>query len=241
MITCCSAGLGSILFAITVDSPELNVAPLGDQKQHRLSNEIIIAAPSVSSSKTRIGSKRPQIISFEEDENESINVLKSLTPPKLSNADVKPLDEYKPLETAERTKANTSDYVIIETNDLIKINEIEIKYAEPESPTTIKMCSPIVAAYPDIFSYKEADLTVVPIIDSISSNIATQSSSASVSSSSSLSTEKPLSSTSLNESLHSSIISDEKSTSSTVDVNSRITELEQRCISLEQQVAALTM
>lgn len=271
-----AAGLGSILFAITVDCPELNVAPPSESipiLQRR--QEPIIAVPTVSSSSERksIGSKRvKQIISFEDDENAlttlNNNLLKSSTPPtatSLADACLKYQEKERlAKEKVQKIKTDSTYERIMQTTDItsnvIQSNEIETDYIEPESPTSIKMYSPIAsetyAMLSKTFDPKEIEAT----ISKSDSNTPTQSPPSDTTSTTSHSTthsstsasvqnhisSQPSQSESIN-SMHSSM--DSVSNSLTESVPSpdeikqkqRIEELEQRCMILEEKVSTLTL
>lgn len=191
-----AAGLGSILFALTVDNPELNIAPVVESISSRPVNEIIIAVPIVSSTTERksISSKRTAaIISFEEDEASLINnnVFKSSTPPtsvSLADACLKYQEKQKLAEEKSKTFVTDSTFERIHAEPIdvgSSQHPSETDIIEPESPTAIKII-PITHTYPmsPSFSssyddtYKETDSSMSKATDSssITSNTTTHSS-----------------------------------------------------------------
>lgn len=244
-------GLGSILFAITVDSPELNVVPPNETKSLRKSNEIIIAVPTVCSTTPKerksIGIKPIQIISFEDDESEQSssnsnnNNLSNLTSPSLSETCLK----YTEKEKQEMENSQTSDSAYERNTNCTEPIAVtpkpnETDYIEPESPTSIKLYSPVLSSktYPmtsHLFDFKETDSTISKTTDSssIASTTTTTSSTSAI--------QQPVSShPSRSESLDSSFSSTQVA-SNGIDTNLRVQELEERCASLEEQVTTLTL
>lgn len=248
-------GLGSILFAITVDCSELNVASTAETVSPRQTNEIIIAVPSVSSTSERkaTSSKRPQIISFEDDDSViNNNVLRSSTPPiasvslsdaclKYDNKTILNKTTFESDSTYERVMKSSDP---IESTNINERNETE--YIEPESPTEIKIFNTITEPYPPLsisYESKETDSTISKVTDSSSVT-------SSATTNSSTSAKNPISSQpSTSDSMHSSISRSSENVSEAADSGSnieheqmiRIHELEQRCASLEEKVTALTL
>lgn len=192
-------GLGSILFAVTVDSPELNIAMTAESVSPRQNNEIIIAVPTVNSSTNErkpVSSKRAAIISFEEEENASLannNVLKSSTPPKtvsLADACLKYQEKQKIAEEKSKPKfLSDSTYERLHAEPISigsMVHPRETEYIEPESPTAIKIITPITQTYQSShtaslstsYDYKEIDSSISKTTDSssITSNTTTHSS-----------------------------------------------------------------
>lgn len=262
-----NVGLGSILFAITVDCSELNIAPPSEAIPIRQANEIIIAVPSVSSlnEQKTAKAKRKQIISFEDDENASTinsNLLKSSTPPttvSLSDACLKYQEKERLAKEKVQTIKTDSTYerlmhsadAVIPSN-VIEPNETD--YIEPESPTSIKMFSTVASEAYSMLSHafdpkeidsniSKADDTVIPTSDS--SSMTSNSTDSSTSSSAPNQIEiEPKSPT---ESIDSSMSSVNNSTSASVtapddaEQKLRIQELEERCVNLEAKVTALSL
>lgn len=257
------AGLGSILFAITVDSPELNIIFPVETKNLQKPNEIIIAVPVVgSSSDTKsspdiksTGSKRKQIISFEDDEIESISShsSSSIKSPTISLSDACLKYEEKEKQRIESIQVicNDSSYQRImnltEPPQCNKMPSFETECIEPESPTKIKIYKPVLSAkvYPTTFSSFKIDTT------DIDSNISNRTDSSSVestttttSSSSPIAPQQP-SYPSYSESMTSSIGSVCQSVHSVAETNTptnaQLEELEQRCASLEEQITTLQL
>lgn len=189
-------GLGSILFAMTVDSPELNIAPVVESSPPpRPVNEIIIAVPTVSSTGERKSttSKRAAIISFEDEENASfINnnlVRASTTPPttiSLADACLKyqekqklAEEKLKPFETDSTYERLHAEPINVASSSSVHPNETD--FIEPESPTAITMINPVTQTYPTFsssYDYKETDSSMSKATDSssITSNTTTHSS-----------------------------------------------------------------
>lgn len=259
-------GLGSILFAITVDCSELNVASNVETISPHQMNEIIIAVPTVNAFMERKSnsSKRAQVISFEDDDsvinnNISTVIMHQASPPKsvsLSKACLKYEDEEKSSTTNRRSFTTDSTYERItfqatETNDTKCNTEMpnETDLIKPESPTEIQIYNPITETYSHLsqsFDSKETDSSTVSKVSDSSS----VTSSATTFSSNSV--KNPVSpQLSQSNSMHSSIgqssenISEAVNTMTTNSVDQeqliRIRELEQRCSSLEEKVASLTL
>lgn len=185
-------GLGSILFAITVDSRELNITTAAESISPRQANEIIIAVPTVSSTaaeRKSAASKKAAIISFEEDENASLtnnNVLKSSTPPtsvSLADACLKYQEKQKLAEEKSKpfTTDSTYERLHAEPINISTVYPNETDYIEPESPTLIKIINPVSQTYPSLsnsYDYKETDSNISKATDSSSftSNTTTHSS-----------------------------------------------------------------
>lgn len=167
-------GLGSILFAVTVDSPELNVSTPAESTSPRQMNEIIIAVPTVSSISTErkpTASKKKAIISFDEDENSSIvnnNIFKSATPPtNVSLADACLKYQEKQKLTENKSKIITdSTYERIHAEPInvsSTVHPSETDFIEPESPTAITIINPMTQTYQSLsnsFDYKETDSSI---------------------------------------------------------------------------------
>lgn len=257
-------GLGSILFAVTVDSPELNIISPVETKSLQKPNEIIIAVPVVgSSSDTKsspdnnnksTGSKRKQIISFEDDEIESVSShsSNSIKSPTISLSDACLKYEEKEKQRIESIQAicNDSSYQRImnltESPQCNKMQSFETECIEPESPTKIKIYNPVLSAkvYPTTFSSfkivtKDFDSNISGRTDSSSVESTTTSTS-----SSSVAAQQS-SHPSHSESMTSSIGSINQSVHSVAETNAptnaRLQELEQRCASLEEQITTLTL
>lgn len=258
-----AAGLGSILFAITVDSSDLNVASVAETVSPKPTREIIIAVPTVSSSnerKSTSSTKRSQIISFEDDENATVannNILKSTTPPAtavpLSHACLKYQEKEKLAKEKRKTIKTDSTYErIMNTTESICTNPTsnvvqcsETDYIEPESPTTIQIFNPNNETYPSptsSFDFKESDSCVSKTTDgsSIASNATTHSSS-SVQNPESLQPSQENSMHSSISSAHDSVAALRHMISMEGVYTSKIQELEKRCASLEEQVTALRL
>lgn len=255
-------GLGSILFAITVDSSELNVASNAETISPHQMNEIIIAVPTVNASMERKSnsSKRAQVISFENDDsviNNNISkvIMHQASPPKsvsLSEACLKYEDKEKSSTTNRRSFTTDSTYERItsqatETNDTKCITEMpnETDLIKPESPTEIQIFNPITLS--QSFDSKETDSSTVSKVSSDSSSVTS-----SATTFSSNSAKNPVSpQLSQSNSMHSSIgqssenISEAVNTMTTNSIEQeqliQIRELEQRCSSLEEKVASLTL
>ena len=185
-------GLGSILFAVAVDSPDLNLATPAESVSPRQMNEIIIAVPTVSSTSSErksTASKKAAIISFEEDESVSLlnnNVLKSSTPPtavSLADACLKYEEKQKLAEEKSKPFNTDSTYERLHAEP-ISISPVypnETDYIEPEFPTSIKIINPVTQTYPSLsnsYDYKEIDSNMSKATDSSSftSNTTTHSS-----------------------------------------------------------------
>lgn len=186
-------GLGSILFAMTVDCIELNETTVAESASPRQNNEIIIAVPTVSSISERkpATTKRAAIISFEEDENASVmnnNVLKSSTPPtasvSLADACLKYQEKQKLSEEKPKPFETDSTYERLHAEPInlapVPAHPNETGYIEPESPTAITIINPITHAYPSLsnsYDYKETDSSMSKAdSSSITSSITTHSS-----------------------------------------------------------------
>lgn len=275
-------GLGSILFAVNVDSPELNIAMTAESVSPRQNNEIIIAVPTVNSStneRKSVSSKRAAIISFEEEENASLannNLLKSSTPPKtVSPADACLTYQEKQKIAEEKSKpkfVSDSAYERLHAEPISigsMVHPQETEYIEPESPTAIKIITPITQTYQSShttslstsYDYKEhiEDSSISKTTDSssITSNTTTHSSN----SPSNQVVSQPSQSDSMNSSISSAHNSISNSPTNEEDPSSRenelvsqiqelttvesehirrIHELEKRCASLEEKVTTLT-
>ncbi|XP_055298342.1 sorting nexin-29 [Sitodiplosis mosellana] len=186
-----AAGLGSILFAVAVDSPDLNIATLAESVSPRQTNEIIIAVPTVSSTTSErksAASKKAAVISFEEDESASLlnnNLLKSSTPPtavSLADACLKYQEKQKLAEEKSKSFTTDSTYERLhaEPINISAVYPNETDYIEPEFPTSIKIVNPLTQTYPLLSnSYdKETDSNMSKATDSSSftSNTTTHSS-----------------------------------------------------------------
>lgn len=254
-----SIGLGSILFAVTVDSPELNIVAPVETKSLQKPNEIIIAVPVVGASSDiqsqneskSMGSKRKQIISFEDDEMESVSShsSNSIRFPTMSLSDACLKYEVKEKQRIETIQAICNDSSYQRLMDLTATPQcsentatsIETEYIEPESPTKIKLYSPVLSAktYPTTLSKEfESAVSTPPQ----SSNVASTTTTAS--SSSAAAQQLPLH-TSLSESMTGSISSVNQSAHAVAECSSatsaRLQELEQRCASLEEQITTMTL
>lgn len=158
-----AAGLGSILFAITVDSRELNTLTVAEYKNR--SSEIIIAVPAVTKERKSTGNKRTQIISFED--NDPIEPNRNIVSPpipvhtnkSLSNACLKyvePSSSARPIRNfanmqsiaiPHKSIASSSDSILdphlaatLAQYDIVHSSSPrETDYLEPESPSSIKM------------------------------------------------------------------------------------------------------
>ncbi|XP_031625324.1 sorting nexin-29 isoform X2 [Contarinia nasturtii] len=261
-----AAGLGSILFAVTVDSPELNVSTLAESVSPRQTNEIIIAVPTVSSSTERksVAPKKAAVISFEEDENSSlVNDNVSLADACLKYQEKQKLAEEKSKpfttdSTYERLHAEPIN--IIATNSRILSNETD--YIEPEFPTSIKMIKPAIQTYPsNSYDYKETDSNQSKATDS--SSVTSDTTTNSSNSSPNQVTSQPSHSTSMSSSISNTTSSIEENenddeehenddenknelriqelTTTESEHIARIRELEQRCALLEDRLTALTL
>lgn len=257
------SGLGSILFAVTVDSPELNIISPVETKTLQKPNEIIIAVPVVgagsdtksSNEPKSTGSKRKQIISFEDDELESVSShsSSSIKSPTISLSDACLKYEEKERQRIESIQAicNDSSYQrIMNFTDPPQCSDhnttpIETECIEPESPTKIKLYGPVLSAttYPTTYSSFKIDSK------EFDSNISTRTDSSSAASTttttSSSSAAAQQSHPSLSESMASSISSVNQSAHIVAEnssaTNARLQELEQRCASLEEQITTLTL
>lgn len=177
---------------MTVDCIELNETSVAESASPRQNNEIIIAVPTVSSTKGErktATTKRAAIISFEEDENTSLinnNVLKSSTPPttavSLADACLKYQEKQKLGEEKPKPFVSDSAYERLHAEPINVVpvphpNETGI-YIEPESPTAITIINPVTQAYPSLsnsYDYKETDSKATDS-SSITSNTTTHSS-----------------------------------------------------------------
>lgn len=186
-------GLGSILFAMTVDCLELNETAAVESVSPRQSSEIIIAVPSVSTSERKsVSSKRAAIISFEEDENKSSvnnNVSKSSTPPtavSLADACLKYQEKQKLTDDQPKPFVSDSAYERLHAEPInvgaLLSHPNETDFIEPESPTAITIINPVTQTYPSLsnsYECKETDSSMSKATDSssITSNTTTNSSS----------------------------------------------------------------
>lgn len=184
------AGLGSILFAVTVDSLELNVPTPAESMSPRQVNEIIIAVPTVSSLSERktAAFKKAAVISFEEDENTLMinnNVLNSSATVPLSHACLKYQEKQKLAEEKAKLFVTDSSYERLHAEPInigaISTHANETEYIEPESPTAIQIYNPVPQTYPALtnsYDYKETDSSLSKATDSrsIASNTSTHSS-----------------------------------------------------------------
>lgn len=227
-------------------------------------NEIIIAAPTVNASMERKSnvSKRAQVISFEDDDsvinnNISLATMHQASPPQtvsLSKACLKYEDKDKSTTTTKGSFTTDSTYERItsqatETTDTKYNTELpnETDLIKPESPTEIKIFNPINETYSHLsesFDGKETDSSLSKVSDSssVTSSVTTFSSN---------SVKNPVSpQLSQSDSMHSSAGLSSENISEAVNTMStnveheqliRIQELEQRCSSLEEKVASLTL
>lgn len=181
---------------MTVDCPELNIAPVAESVSPRQSHEIIIAVPTVSTSTERkpVTSKRAApIISFEEDDASVINnnIWKSSTPPtsvSLADACLKYQEKQKLAEEKLKPFATDSTYERLHAepiNVASSSHSNETEFIEEESPTAITIINPVIQTYPSSFpsfsnsyDYKETDSSMSKATDSssITSNTTTHSS-----------------------------------------------------------------
>lgn len=239
-----AAGLGSILFAITVDCPDLNTYSVAEYKPGKRSDEIIIAVPTVPQERKDRklnNSKRTQIISFDE-EGGSNSVPSSVTNPpilqtkSLSSSCLKYKETPPSINRINNNRISNSNDSIFDQpsfDSLLSNNERmsnSTKYEEeafclkPESPTPIKIIS----------LSKDSDLNISKVTDTSSSDTTTSSS------------MQP------SISLHSSMSSVSQSNSMSVPVDDsavsvdamnaeRMQDLEEKCAMLESQVAELNV
>lgn len=260
-------GLGTILFAITVDSPELNIISPAETKCLQKPNEIIIAVPvvgakidTITSAETKMsGSKRKQIISFEDDEMESVSShsSSSIKSPTLSLSDACLKYEEKEKQRNESIQAicNDSSYQRImnlsdPTPHCVDKNAtpIETGYIQPEAPQKIELYSPVLSAktYQTTYSSIKIDSGEFDVKE-FESNISTKTDSRSfastttTTSSSSTAAQRSPSNPSQSSSMSSSISSVPPVTESNSATNARLQELESRCASLEEQITTLTL
>lgn len=247
----------------------------------RQNSEIIIAVPTVSSTNERktVSSKRAAIISFEEEENAFLtnnNVLKSSTPPRavsLAHACLKYQEKQKLANEKAKPFVSDSTYERLHAEPISIANTVhpkETEYIRPESPTAIKIITPVTQTYQsshtaslsNSYDYKETDSSMSKATDSssIASNTTTHSSN-SVPNQEATSQSQPSQSNSMSSSIssaHNSVPNsptEEDPTSTENELISRIEELttvenehvhriqelEKRCATLEQQVTTLTL
>lgn len=203
------------------------------------------------------GSKRKQIISFDDDELGSVSShsSNSIKSPTVSLSDACLKYEEKERQRIESIQAicNDSSYQrIMNLNDPPQCSDnnnatpIETEYIEPESPTKIKLYGPVLSAttYPTTYSaYKIESNEFDPNI-SIRTDSGSAASTATTTSSSSAVAQQS-SHTSFSESMTSSIGSVSQSpylvAENSAATNARLQELEQRCASLEEQITTLTL
>lgn len=245
-----------------MDTSELNVALNAETISPRQMNEIIIAVPTVNASMERKSnlSKRVQVISFEDDDsminNNSISkvIIPQASPPQLvslSEACLK-YEAKEKSSSGSLTTDSTYEGISFRANQIndTKCNTKmpnETDLIKPESPTEIKMFNPITEIYSHLsqsFDSKETDSSMSKVSDS--SSVAS-----STTTFSSNSVKNPVSpQLSQSDSMHSSIGQSSENISEAVNTMStnveqeqliRIRELEQRCSSLEEKVASLTL
>lgn len=224
-------GLGSILFAVTVDSSDLNVAPAVDVTLPR-QNEIIIAVPTVSSTERKsTTTKRTQIISFEDDENATIannNVWTSSTPPPLSHTCLKYQEKERLAQEKLKTIKTDSTYErIMHSTDPMNMPFVmnavvgnETDLIKPESPTAIQIFDPSPSSS---YDFKESDLSVSKISTSDNSSIASNTTSQSENSVQNL--ELPALQLSPNEENSSNEGDDEEADDTSKDLQSSTTDV----------------
>lgn len=250
-------GLGSILFAITVDSRDLNIPTVAEYKNR--SQEIIIAVPTVSKERKIAGLKRTQIISFDND-NESpettinnnvsqpIPVLQSKS---LSSSCLKYKQPPTTTNLYNRTIASSSDSILdqqlaetLASYDIVHSSSPhETDYLEPESPSSIKMFGSLPSTS-DSMKEAESSISKTTTIDSCSTT-----SNANTTNSSSRQPSRQSSTSSSMNSVHQ-VNGDNFNQSIDIDdlmeqipspVDTKLRQLEDRCAGLEKQVAELTL
>lgn len=257
-------GLGSILFAITVDSRELNTPTVAEYKNR--AQEIIIAAPAVPKERKTISSKRMQIISFEENESteSNSNIASSPIPVQQPNSLSSTCLKYKdpslsapPMRDFYKSIASSSDSILdqqlaetLAQYDIVNSSSPrETDYLEPESPSSIKMCGSLPSYSADsMHDGGESSISKPMDTCSTTSNANTPISSRHPS--------RPSSSSSMGSSHHiqtkvcfhqtsdgGRIVGDDSGGGpdaqvARVDV-AKYKQLEERCVSLERQVADL--
>lgn len=247
------SGLGSILFAITVDSRELNIPTVAEQKSR--SQEIIIAVPTVSKGRKATGSKRKQIISFEDNETtESPNNSVSSPIPVLQSKSLpSSCLKYKEpaLRNFYRSEASSMDSIIdqqlaetLEAYDIVHSSSPraeETDYLEPESPSSIKMCGSL----PSTDSMKETEeSSISKIINSTSSTSNVTSTTTTTTTNSSRELSRNSSSNSLINAIHQvngNVMQRLGANTESSVEDPKLRQLEDRCTSLEKQVAELTL
>lgn len=227
-------------------------------------NEIIIAVPVVgakidikTSAETKTtASKRKHIISFEDDEMETVSShsSSSIKSPTLSLSDACLKYEEKEKQRIESIQAicNDSSYQrIMNVTDSPpncsdkNATPIETGYIQPEAPQKIKLYSPVLSAktYPtatkidsEEFNSKETESNISSKTDSSSfaSTTTTTSYSSTAAQQQSQSASMSSSISSVSHSVHSV-------TESNSATNARLQELETRCASLEEQITTLTL
>lgn len=211
------AGLSSILFAISVDSPELNVT----SRLKEIRQEPVIAVPIPKNNFPR-KTKNRQIINFDDNEpNTSLASSSSGSVPKsLSNMCLR--NEQTPITHLE--PFNTSNTVPTTMTSLP---------VRPESPSSIKMYGPSIAPIQFNYQHEYSEDVETPQSDS---GMADDNFKITDSSTSTSTSNVPSKHTSLNSS-----ISSIKSIEDVADIKARLRETIDRCAMLENRIAELSL
>lgn len=211
------------------------------------SEEIIIAVPIVPKERKSAGLKKTkQIISFDENAEAINNKIAHSSPVLQTKSLSSTCLKYRdiPVRSVPRAVASSTDSIFdqklaetLSQYDIIhagspKSKYEETDYIEPESPSSIKLCGSL-PSYSD--SMKETESSISKTIDSCSS------------------TSNTTASSSRHNSIHSSLSSVhqvQREFGHTVEVeveveaarqDARVRELEDRCATLEKQVADLSL
>lgn len=248
--------MGSILFAITVDSRDLNIPTVAEYKNR--SHEIIIAVPTVSKERKIAGLKRAQIISFDNDnERPETTINNNVSSPipvlqskSLSSSCLKYRDP--PMTNLyNKTIASSSDSIrdqqfaeTLASYDIVSSSSPrETDYLEPESPSSIKMCGSL-PSNSDSMKEAESSISKTTTIDSCSTTSnpnTTNSSSRQLSRQSSTSSSMNSVHQAKGDNFNHSIDIDNLMEQMPPAVDTQLRQLEDRCAGLEKQVAELTL